>query len=186
MNALSDRFAFETVLRQSELASALKLRNVNEALADLQTSRAKPPSRVIALAVLGGLGIVSAAVFMSGYSALLSDTPAVWVHRLMALTVAQSILIAAIAMKFLPLIDGKALSVRIAARDAAEQTPTVTQREMAPESPPPLPAPRPPFIGGKLAGRDYMEFDDGSIEIDTLIGRRRFISIDAAREFVGA
>ena len=52
--------------------------------------------------------------------------------------------------------------------------------------PPPLPAPPKAVIGGQLAGREYLEYHDGSIEIDTLVGRRRFISIDAAREFVGA
>jgi hypothetical protein len=41
-------------------------------------------------------------------------------------------------------------------------------------------------VGGKLAGREFLQFDDGSIEINTLVGRRRFVSLDAAREFVGA
>ncbi|MBN9571403.1 MAG: hypothetical protein J0H30_10240, partial [Alphaproteobacteria bacterium] len=108
--------------------------------------------------------------------------------RLMALTLAQSILIGAIAMKVLPMIEGKGLSVRIAFPDSARRQPLLERKQIAPEQSAPLPppAPRPPFIGGKLAGREYMEFDDGTIEIDTLIGRRRFISIDAAREFVGA
>jgi len=188
MNALNDHFAFEDVLRQSELANALKLRKVDEALADLRTARTKLPNRVITIAVLAMLGIISAVVFIAGYSALLSDTPAVWIHRLMALTVAQSIIIAAIAMKVLPMIEGKGLSVRIAAGAFRPQKALLDQRGALSEQPAPLPppAPRKPFIGGKLAGREYVQFDDGSIEIDTLIGRRRFISIDAAREFVGA
>ncbi|AGK59366.1 hypothetical protein HYPDE_38483 [Hyphomicrobium denitrificans 1NES1] len=188
MNALNDRFAFEAVLRDSELAAALNLRNVDEALADLQTSRSATPSGVTALSVLAGLGIISAIVFVTGYSALLSDTPAVWIHRLMALTVAQSILIAAVAMKLLPLIERRRFSVRIASGGAANQRPLLDQRTMTSEQPAPLPAPAPrkPFIGGKLAGREFLEFDDGSIEIDTLVGRRRFVSLDAAREFVGA
>lgn len=188
MNALNDRFAFEDVLRQSELASALKLRKVDAALADLRTSRTKIPARMIPIAVLAVLGIISTIVFIAGYSALLSDTPAVWIHRLMALTVAQSIIIAAIAMKVLPMIEGKELFVRIFSGSGADRQPYFGRPETLPEQPVPLPppAPRKPFIGGKLAGREYVEFDDGSIEIDTLIGRRRFISIDAAREFVGA
>lgn len=188
MNALHNRYAFEDVLRQSELANALKLRNVDEALADLGTRRTNFAARATTIAVLAGLVIVSAAIFVAGYSALLSDTPAVWIHRLMALTLAQSILIGAIAMKVLPMIEGKGLSVRIAFPDSARRQPLLERKQIAPEQSAPLPppAPRPPFIGGKLAGREYMEFDDGTIEIDTLIGRRRFISIDAAREFVGA
>jgi hypothetical protein len=37
-----------------------------------------------------------------------------------------------------------------------------------------------------LAGREYLTHDDGSVEIDTLVGRRRFVSLDVAREFVGS
>lgn len=187
MNALNDRFAFEDVLRQSELASALKLRNVDEALADLSTARQTAPPRLITLAVFAALAIISTAVFIAGYLALVSDTPAVWIHRLMALTIAQSILIGAIAMKLLPMIEAKGFSVRLHTATAAKQQ-LPERYETMPEPPAPLPPPAPKksFIGGKLAGREYMEFDDGSIEIDTLIGRRQFISIDAAREFVGA
>lgn len=188
MNALNDRFAFEATLRELELASALNLRNVDEALADLRAPRPTIPSSVSALVVLAGLGIISTIVFIAGYSALISDTPAVWIHRLMAFAVAQSILIAAVAMKLLPLIERTRFSVRIASGAEANQRSLPDEREMATEQPAPFPAPAPkkPFMGGKLAGREYMEFDDGSIEIDTLIGRRRFVSIDAAREFVGA
>lgn len=188
MNALNDQFAFESVLRESAVAAALNLRHVDEARADILASRSAMPSGVTALSVFAGLGIISAIVFVTGYSALLSDTPAVWIHRLMALTVAQSILIAAVAMKLLPLIERRRFSVRIGSGIALRRSPLLERREMATEEPAPLqaPAPRKPFIGGKLAGREFMEFDDGSIEIDTLVGRRRFVSIDAAREFVGA
>jgi hypothetical protein len=188
MNARNDRFAFEAVMRESELVSALNLRNVDEALADLQTSRPPATSRMAALSVLAGLGIMSAIIFVAGYSALLSDTPAVWVHRLMALTVAQSILIAAVAMKLLPLIERPQFTARIASKTVTTHKFAVNESEPEPEEPAPLPppAPRKPFVGGQLAGRDFLQFDDGSIEIDTLVGRRRFVSIDAAREFVGA
>ncbi len=60
----------------------------------------------------------------------------------------------------------------------------VLAKEAALTTPPTLP--RPPVVGGKLAGREFLEYEDGSIEIDTLVGRRRFVSIDAAEEFVGA
>ncbi|HVX35179.1 MAG TPA: hypothetical protein VHC71_03060 [Hyphomicrobium sp.] len=188
MNAHHNRYAFEAVLRESAAAAALNLRHVDEARADILASRPAKPSSVTALSVLAGLGIISAIVFVTGYSALLSDTPAVWIHRLMALTVAQSILIAAVAMKLLPLIERRRYSVRIGSSVGDRQNPLLERREMAPEEPAPLPAPPPkkPVIGGTLAGREFMEYDDGSIEIDTLVGRRRFVSLDAAREFVGA
>src|SRR6185312_10085411 len=114
---------------------------------------------------------------------------AIWIHRLMALTVAQSILIAAVAMKLLPLIERQNITVRIASFFPNRQMPLLEHREMPQEQPPPLPRalpPKQPVIGGKLAGREFLEFGDGSIEIDTLVGRRRFVSVDAAREFVGA
>jgi hypothetical protein len=62
------------------------------------------------------------------------------------------------------------------------EQPAATVEE--PPAPPRLP--RKPVVGGKLAGREFLEHEDGSIEIDTLVGRRRFVSLDAAREFVGA
>jgi hypothetical protein len=37
---------------------------------------------------------------------------------------------------------------------------------------------------GSLNGRDYALFADGSLEIETLLGRRRFASILDAREFI--
>lgn len=187
MNALNDRFAFEAVLCESEAAAALNLRHVDEARRDILAATPGKTGHVTAVLVLAGLGIISAIVFVTGYSALLSDTPAIWIHRLMALTVAQSILIAAVAMKLLPLIERRSFSVRIAPR-AARHAPLLEQRDSVAEQPAPLPPPAPkkPVIGGTLAGREFLEFHDGSIEIDTLVGRRRFVSVDAAREFVGA
>ena len=112
------------------------------------------------------IGIISAIVFVTGYSALLSDTPAVWIHRLMALTVAQSILIAAVAMKLLPLIERRRYSVRIGSSVGDRQSPLLERREMAPEEPAPLPAPPPkkPVIGGTLAGREFMEYLKHEVE----------------------
>lgn len=188
MNAPHNQFAFEAVLRESAAVDALNLRHVDEARADILASRSATPSGVTALSVFAGLGIISAIVFVTGYSALLSDTPAVWIHRLMALTVAQSILIAAVAMKLLPLVERRRYSVRIGSSAGDRQSRLLEQRKMALEepAPPPVPSPKKPVIGGQLAGREFMEYDDGSIEIDTLVGRRRFVSLDAAREFVGA
>jgi hypothetical protein len=91
-------------------------------------------------------------------------------------------------MKLLPLIERRSFSVRITPRAASRKAPLLEQREDLTEQPAPLPPPAPkkPVIGGTLAGREFLEFHDGSIEIDTLVGRRRFVSVDAAREFVGA
>jgi hypothetical protein len=104
----------------------------------------------------------------------------------MALTVAQSILISAVAMKLLPLIERRRLSVRIITDARANRVPPLLDQSLrtneAAAIPPPLPE---PVVGGKLAGREFLQHADGAIEIDTLVGRRRFASLAAAREFVG-
>jgi hypothetical protein len=185
MSTLDSDFGFEAVMRESALASAKRAARTNS-----NAKRVPGYSKVGALAVLAGLAAVSTAVFALGYSALLSDTPAVWIHRLMALAVAQSILIAGVAMKLLPVIERRGLSVRIDARPGVHRLvsldPSTGKEASLGPPPPPLPEPRKPVIGGVLAGREYLIHGDGSIEIDTLVGRRRFVSIEAAREFVGS
>lgn len=39
---------------------------------------------------------------------------------------------------------------------------------------------------GRLGDRSYVQFADGSLEVETLLGSRRFRSFDEARTFVGA
>jgi hypothetical protein len=39
---------------------------------------------------------------------------------------------------------------------------------------------------GALAGRDYVQFRDGSVVVETLLGPRRFLSLTEAQEFIGA
>ncbi len=75
------------------------------------------------------------------------------------------------------LTDARSESLALLDQTAQRQQPAaVAQAE----------TPRKPVIGGKLAGREYLVHADGSLEIDTLVGRRRFVSLEAAREFVGA
>ena len=38
---------------------------------------------------------------------------------------------------------------------------------------------------GALAGRDYVLFRDGSVVVETLLGPRRFLSLNEAQEFIG-
>ncbi len=53
--------------------------------------------------------------------------------------------------------------------------------------PPPIPVVRIPQIidEGEMMGRAYRLFSDGSIEIATLLGLRRFASLSDARQFIG-
>ncbi len=100
----------------------------------------------------------------------------------MALAITQSIVIGAVTMKLLPIIKRGRLVAGIGA-GAAQLKSIGLRRRGTPSSldpvPPPLPEPRAPAIVGQLAGRDFLEYDDGSIEIDTLVGRRRFVSLGA-------
>ena len=108
----------------------------------------------------------------------------------MALAVMQSIFIAAVTMKLLPIIERRRSLIRIGPSlgfwQTSDQDASTRPTGERSAVPPPLPEPRKPVVGGKLAGREFLEYEDGSIEIDTLVGRRRFASLAAAREFVGS
>jgi hypothetical protein len=189
MSAIDSDFGFEAVFRQS--AAELKLRLAHDAGIASRPDPIRRRGGVAAFTVFAGLGVLSVAIFGIGYSALLSDSPEIWIHRLMALAVTQSILIAAVTMRLWPLIERRRLLVRVGPQVNVRQSPIFErERKAAPLSaatvPPPLPEPPKPIVGGKLAGREFLEYHDGSIEIDTLIGRRRFASLEAAREFVGS
>jgi len=187
MTTIDSDIAFDAVFRKS--AAELKLRLTRDAEA---MSRPQPARRHVGFAtfsVVGGLGILSLGILVIGCSALRSESPEIWIHRLMALALLQSILIGAVAMKILPIIERRRTLIRIGGRVGHLLTSSPSQKTAETRIervPPPLPAPPMPVIGGHLAGREFLEYNDGSIEIDTMVGRRRFVSLDAAREFVGA
>lgn len=75
---------------------------------------------------------------------------------------------------------------------------TVAQRSAAAAAKPPPPPPPPPIVTvsdradphrvksrGRIADRTYTLFADGSVEVDTLLGSRRFHSFEEARAFIG-
>lgn len=189
MSAIDSNFGFDAVFRQT--AADLKLRLGRDAGLQNKPLTAQQRGGIAAFAVFAGLGMLSVLIFVIGYSATLSDEPMIWIHRLMALAVMQSIFIAAVTMKLIPVIERRRSLIRIGPSLGIRQTSdqdasSLAGRERSDVPPPPLPEPRKPVVGGKLAGREFLEYEDGSIEIDTLIGRRRFASLAAAREFVGS
>jgi hypothetical protein len=188
MTTLDSDISFGNILRRASAAARLSLRDSDHPYADSDVLPPVARGGVAAFSIFAGLGIMSAVIFVTGYSALLSDTPAIWIHRLMALTVAQSILIGGIAMKLLPYVERGRFSVRIFADARQRRMPAFEQPALRqkPDAAVQQETPRRPLVGGKLAGREFLAHADGSIEIDTLVGRRRFVSLDAAREFVGA
>jgi hypothetical protein len=76
-----------------------------------------------------------------------------------------------------------------AAPSAPPPTPAPAAVRAAPPPPPPPPvAPTPAWqvlSQGEIAGRAYVIFADGSIEIATAFGPRWFASVDLAHEFIG-
>ncbi|MET0638759.1 MAG: hypothetical protein ABWZ19_01950 [Hyphomicrobium sp.] len=186
MAATDSDFGFDAVFRKS--AAELKLRlSRDAAIGAIPLPKARRGG-IAALSVFAGLGALSLAIVVIGYSALQSDSPEVWIHRLMALAIGQSILIGAVTTKLLPIIERRRSLIKIT--EPVKVRTSEMARKSAPARmepvPPPLPPLPKPVVGGQLAGRDFLEYDDGSIEIDTMIGRRRFVSLDAAREFVGS
>ena len=62
-----------------------------------------------------------------------------------------------------------------------------------PAPPMPEPEPEPAYVEpdaiverGRVGDRAYVLFGDGSVEVETLLGVRRFASIDEARDFIGS
>lgn len=183
MTAIDTDFGFDAVFRKS--AAELKVRLTRDVELGIKPQSTRRRGSVAAFSVFTGLGALSLGIFIIGCSALRSDSPEIWIHRLMALAIVQSILIAAVSMKILPVLERGRSLTRVTA--APRSAPAVEPPRMsAMPTPPPLPAPPKAVVGGQLAGREFLEYEDGSIEIDTLVGRRRFVSLDAAREFVGA
>lgn len=62
-----------------------------------------------------------------------------------------------------------------------------SQPAQAPARPPPEPQAPPNQIieRGRLNGRGYLRYRDGTVEVETLLGVRRFKSVEEAEEFVG-
>jgi hypothetical protein len=188
MSALDTDLGFEAVFRKS--ANELKLRLKQDARSVPSSQSTQRRGSITAFAIFSALGLLSLGIFLIGYSALRSDAPDIWIHRLMALAIVQSILIAAVAMKLMPLIERRTSNIVIGAgaraAPALETARGTNTRLLLDPVPPPLPEPPKPIVGGQLAGREFLQYEDGSVEIDTLVGRRRFVSVDAAREFVGS
>jgi hypothetical protein len=187
MSAIDTDFGFDAVFRKS--ATELKRRLAKDAMAPSAPLSGRQRGTVTAPVIFTGLGLLSLGIFAIGYSALQSDAPEIWIHRLMALAIAQSILIGAVTMKLLPILKRERLPFALGISGLQLKSIELTRRA-APlrfeTLPPPLPEPPKPVTGGQLAGRDFLEYHDGSVEIDTLVGRRRFVSLEAAREFVGS
>lgn len=184
MSAIDTDIAFATMMARAARAHGL---DAGPLEADGPGTSRPWVIRFYMTSIVSTLAILSAVTVFAGCSALASDQPMIWIHRLMAISLAQSILFAAMVVKLAPMATFARQTTRIA---IPEPFPLLEQARAAAVPPPPHPQPRPErpsLVGhGVLAGRDYAEYSDGSVEINTMLGRRRFISLDTARSFVGA
>lgn len=134
--------------------------------------------RLAELSIFVGLCLMFAVLFVA---TSISDARQAWSDGLLTLLIAQSAILTGTALKFYWTLEGNRKSLLRFVRSTGhlqtgtkvDDLPQTSARTSVPEN------------IGELAGRQYIAFPDGSVEIDTLLGRRRFSSIDAAREFVG-
>ncbi|MEQ1717807.1 MAG: hypothetical protein ABL907_17820, partial [Hyphomicrobium sp.] len=120
-------------------------------------------------------------------------------HAAAALILAQSILFAGVALRTMSSVEGNRELLRRFLRSQSGSVPHPVREQVRLMPPPPRlvaiganPIHRPPPIPrrvivakGHIGNRPFLKYSDASVEIDTLLGRRCFITIDAAEEFVG-
>jgi hypothetical protein len=174
-----------------EFEAQLLLESGNREIDNLKTQRFF--ERVIqqdtlsVTAVFVGLSILVAISLVSAQHIAGADAPRFWGHGLIALGLAQSALIVGATLKLhSDLKQSKSVMARIARKRAGPQSSAVTDANKA------MPAQsyrQPDCLSvesnGQLDGRQYVKFLDGTVEIATMLGRRRFSSLDMAKEFVG-
>lgn len=144
--------------------------------------------------LLIGFGIIASVVFVLTTGGGLADRQETWTHGLFALVAAEVLIVVGALTKMTSSVEeSQALLKRFlqsqSSRRSSSPRPTINT--------PPLPArltaldfvPRDnsrsgPF-NGKIGDRKFVVQADGAVHVETLLGPRRFTSIESAREFVG-
>lgn len=133
-----------------------------------------------------GISVFTSVVFVAGLMPGTVDAPQLWTHAFIALTIAQFAMLAGATLKASSRgskshdqTGDETLARAMANVDASERE-TAAAKEIRPVLSPIA------LSSGLLGGKPYLSFSDGSVEIDTMLGRRRFADLNAAREFVGA
>ena len=158
-----------------------KRRTINEVLRQITDSE------LLSVAgILVGVSLMSAVTFVAGIDAMSSGAPEVWSHGLLALSIGEIAVVGGTTFKVYKRIENNRRMLLALTRSSARGWPV--RPRTAVESTPSRVisvATNDGLAHGSLAGREYVSFADGSVEIDTRLGRRWFVSIEAAREFVG-
>lgn len=149
-------------------------------------TRPRSKDRIGNLGMFLGASVFTSVVFVAGLMPGTVDAPRLWTHAFIALTLAQFAMLAGATLKATSRradrtdrIEDDKLSRAIANVELSESLAGETV-DIRPSLPPIA------LSSGLLSGKTYVAFSDGSIEVDTMLGRRRFPDMNAAREFVGA
>ena len=142
--------------------------------------------RLAEIALLLGISLVTSVILVAETMPSGVDAGQTWTHSLISLSIAQSMMLAGASFKVLSRLE-RYRNVFTKSSAAASRTKVKGPRKAAKAKAEPgvAAAPAVPTASGLLSGRTYLALSDGSVEIETLLGRRRFINLDAAREFVG-
>lgn len=133
-----------------------------------------------------GISVFTSVVFVAGLMPGTVDAPQLWTHAFIALTLAQFAMLAGATLKVssrrkdVAADMGDAMLARAMANVDASEKASAFDNDSRPSLPPIA------LASGSLGEKTYIAFSDGSVEIDTMLGRRRFADLSAAREFVGA
>lgn len=139
------------------------------------------------LGMFVGASVFTSVVFVAGLMPGTVDAPQMWTHAFIALTLAQFAMLAGATLKASShrsasreSKNDERLARAMANVDATERNTSEADSEIRPTLTPIA------LSSGLLGEKAYIAFSDGSIEVDTMLGRRRFADLNAAREFVGA
>ena len=140
--------------------------------------------RLAEAGVFLGVSVVVSVMFVAQSTPVAAEAPQIWTHGLLALTIAQGAILAGASCKVFTRIERIKNTSMLKSRptDRPSRRAYAQLREVSDPSTLAISSVMP---AGNLSGRPYTAFADGSVEIDTLLGRRRFIHLEAAREFVG-
>lgn len=129
-----------------------------------------------------GASMLACIGFVVQWTPIGAESSQIWTHGLIALSLAQCAILAGASFKVFSRVEPNSVaamrSMPEANFDAGRSGEALSSVVV-----PVLPAVA--VSSGLLGGKVYIAFSDGSIEIDTMLGRRRFEDLGAAREFVG-
>lgn len=151
------------------------------------------PRRAMAMSwMLLGLSILAALIIVIGTAGEKRGVPELWTHGLIALVIGQFAVAVGASIKVVEPVDSSEMQLPQRQGLPAEIGGSGVNRGLAnPAKLPPIVSlaslipPRREFAKGKIGERSFVEYSDGSIEVDTLLGRRRFPTLEMAQEFVG-